>query len=123
VRISSGGGEGATFANVDHAYLVVAEKPLFSLECAATLVNLVRGGSAQLKVMVRRREGFLDPIRLRALNLPDGVTIEAPPATGDLTMILRAAPGARLGRAARVAVLGEGGGQLQEAPKISVLVD
>lgn len=124
VRISSGGGEGATFANVDHAYLTVAEKPLFSLECAATAVNLVRGGTAELKVMIRRRDGFTEPVQLRALNLPAGVTIEAPPAGSGLgTMRLRAAPDARLGRAARVAVTGEGGGQMQEAPKISVLVD
>ncbi len=124
VRISSGGGEGATFTNVDHAYLAVAEKPRFSLECSATAVNLVRGGTAELKVMIRRREGFTEPVQLRALNLPAGVTIEAPPAGADLgTMRLRAAPDAQLGRAARVAVIGEGGGQSQEAPKISVLVD
>ncbi len=123
-RISSGGGEGATFATVDHAFAVVAEKPKFSLECAATSVNLVRGGSVELKVAIRRDAGFDGPVTLRALNLPDGVTSEAEPsASGEGVVRFRAAASASLGRAARVAVMGDGGGQTQEAPKVSILVD
>jgi len=124
VRIASGGGEGATFAQMDHGWLVAAEKPQFSLECAATSVNLVRGGTADLKVMIRRRKDFSEPLRLRAQNLPNGVTIESESASGGTGSIrFRASADATLGRAARVAVIGEAGGQQQEAPKISLLVD
>jgi len=124
VRIASGGGEGAAFARLERAALAVVEKPLFSLEALATSVALVRGGSAEVKLAVRRQAGFSEPLRFRAENLPEGVELKAEPAEGDSAMVrLVASPQAALGRAARVAILGLAGGQQQEAPKISVVVD
>lgn len=123
-RISSGGGEGATFARVDRAALVVAEKPLFSLENAATNLNLVRSGTAELKVMVRRQPGFESAITYESVNLPKGVRMETV-SSGMEGAVLRfhASPDAALGRASRVAIVGAAAGQSQEAPKISLLVD
>ncbi|MBK5291723.1 MAG: hypothetical protein JJE04_08630 [Acidobacteriia bacterium] len=123
-RISSGGGEGATFARVNRAALVVAEKPLFSLEAAATSLNLVRGGTAELKVMVRRQPGFEGVVTYQAANLPEGVRVETVSSGAEIAVLrFHAKPDARIGRASRVAILGAGAGQTQEAPKISLLVD
>lgn len=123
-QVSSGGGEGRAWVRVNRAYLVVAEKPLFSLECAFTNLNLVRGGTAQLKVMIRREPGFASEIQFSAENLPAGVSLEGVEATADLaTLRFRATNDAQLGRAARVSILGRASGQLQEAPRISFLVD
>src|SRR5262249_41523291 len=41
VKISSGGGEGATYATVREATLAVIERPQFSLEAAVTTLDLV----------------------------------------------------------------------------------
>jgi hypothetical protein len=109
---------------VDRSYLVVAEKPLYSLECASTSLNLVRGGTASLKVMVRRQADFTADIHFSAENLPSGVSLDAVEATPDLaTLRFKATADAQLGRAARISILGRASGQLQEAPRISFLVD
>ena len=76
VKISSGGGEGATYATVREATLVVAEKPQFSLEAAVTTLNLVKGGTAEFAVGINRAGNFAAPIRFLFENLPDGVTAE-----------------------------------------------
>jgi hypothetical protein len=127
VRISSGGGEGATFATVEQATLAVVEKPLFSLEAAASNLNVVRGGSAEFNVTIRRAEGFSEPIRFFFDNLPPGISAEAAmagPQADHVTIRLQAAKEARLGRFSRVAVLGRAeGGQVQEAPKIAIVID
>lgn len=123
-QVSSGGGEGRAWVRVDRSYLVVAEKPLFSLECAFTSLNLVRGGTASLKVMVRRESNFTSEIQFSAENLPSGVSLESVEATPDLaTLRFKATADAQLGRAARISILGRAAGQLQEAPRISFLVD
>ncbi len=123
-RISSGGGEGATSARIEGAVLAVVEKPLFSLECASTNLNLAPGQTTELKVMVSREKGFEEKLAFRAENLPAGVTLETMDQGMDLaTLRLRADAGIPPGRAARVAILAAGGGQTQEAPRISVLVD
>lgn len=123
-QITSGGGEGRAWVRVEQAYLSVAEKPLFSLECAFTALNLVRGGLAELKVMIRRQAGFTDGIEFSADNLPAGVTLESYESGKELaTLRFRAAADAETGRAARVSILGRAAGQLQAAPRISFQVD
>lgn len=125
VRIASGGGEGATYGRVQSATLVVAEKPDFSLEAALTNVNLVRGGSVDIPLIIRRREGFTQPIRFSAVNLPSGVTLNAVETKGDsIALKLVASPTALPARAARVAILGTADGErFEQAPKIAVVVD
>jgi hypothetical protein len=125
VRIASGGGEGATFARTDWATLAVAEKPQFGLEATLNNVNLVRGGTAEVSVQITRRAGHAAEIRFSAENLPDGVTLEPVTSSGDsVTLRFRASAEARLGRSPRVAILGTtSDGHVQEAPRISVVVD
>ncbi len=127
VRISSGGGEGATFARVDQATLAVAERPGFALEVEASNVNLTRAGSAEIPVEIQRSPDFHGEIRFRLENLPAGVSAEpvtAAPEAPSVTIRLRAGPGAAAGRFSRVAILGsDGEGRVQEAPRITVLVN
>jgi len=127
VRIASGGGEGATSARVQGATLTVAEKPHFVLEATLNTVNLVRGGMAEAPVEIQRQEGFAEEIRFSMDNLPPGVSLESAAAgleAKTITLRLRAAPDASTGRASRVAILGtSAGGQVQEAPRITVQVD
>jgi hypothetical protein len=126
VRIAGGGGEGAAFARMEDAMLVVAEKPLFSLEAAVTTLSLPRGASAMVPVMIRREEGFTAPIEFRLENLPPGVAMEpvtAAEGQSRAEIRLRASADARLGRAPRVAISGTAGGQTQQAPRIGISVD
>ena len=126
VRVSSGGGEGATFTRIDKALVTISEKPNFSLEAQATNVNVPRGGSALIPVAIRRETGFAAPIAFTAENLPPGVTLEAVSAPADKTLVqlkVTASAQAPLGRAPRVAILGAAAGQTQEAPKITLQVD
>jgi len=126
VQASSGGGEGRHYGRAQGAVLAVAEKPLFSLECASTNVNLVRNAGAEVKVMIRRRPGFTEKLDFRAENLPAGVTLETIDSGADLAVLrFRAAEDVQPGRAARVSILGTApaAGQSHEAPRISLLVD
>ena len=124
VQISSGGGEGRHYGEVNGAMLAVVEQPLFSLECAATAVNLARGGTATLKVGVTRSDGFEGRLTFAAMNLPPGVTMElVDDGPLESTLRFRAAAGVPAVRAARVSISGSGGGQTHAAPKISLLVD
>jgi hypothetical protein len=126
VRISSGGGEGATFHRVESAVLAVAAKPNFSLEASASAVNVPPGGTGKIPVMIRREPGFRSPIQFQVENLPAGVSFEpftAPPDAAQVELTLRAAPDAKPFRAPRVAVLGRVADEWQEAPRIAVLVD
>lgn len=127
VRLSSGGGEGATSARVDRATLVVAEKPLFSLEALLSSVNLVPGSSAELPVDIRREKGFDEPLQFHAENLPDSVTMEPAGPEGDSSTVrlrFRADRSAPVGRWPRVAILAtSASSRTEEAPKISVVVD
>jgi hypothetical protein len=126
VRISSGGGEGATFARVERPLLVVAAKPGFSMEAAAAAVNLPRGGSATIPVMIRREAEFRAPIRFHLENLPEGVTMEpaiAEAAQERIEIKVRAAADAKAGRTPRIAILGIAGNEQQEAPRIALQVD
>ncbi len=126
VRVASGGGEGATFTRAGHAILSVAAKPNFSLEASASAVNIPRGSTAKIPVMIRREPGFDAPIRFRLENLPPGVTLDpltAGPDRANVELTIRAADDAQPFRAPRVAILGLAGEELQEAPRISVLVD
>lgn len=124
VRIGSGGGEGATFAAADHSLVTVAEQPSFSLEAAVTSVNLPRGGSAVIPVMIRREAGFDQPIAFRLENLTAGIGAEPVSSSADSVQIkVTAANGAPRGRVTRVAVLGVAGGEQQEAPRINIQVD
>lgn len=124
VRISSGGGEGATFARATSALLAIAEKPSFSLEAAVTSVNLPKGGTAAIPVMIRREAGFQQPIQFKLENLPPQITLEPASATSDrIELRVRASADIATGRVPRIAILGIAGGEQQEAPKISIQVD
>ena len=124
IQISSGGGEGRHYGQVEGATLAVVERPLFSLECAASSFNLVRDGTATLKVAITRQPGFEDALTFSAANLPQGVTMEpVDSGAAEATLRFRASKDAAIGRAARVSLSGSAGGQTQAAPKISILVD
>jgi len=128
VKIASGGGEGATYATVREATLVVAEKPQFSLEAAVTTLNLVKGGTAEFVVGIKRAAGFTAPIRFSFENLPDGVTAENLTAAGmddSVRIRLRASAETIGGRYSRIAILGqaEPAGQIQEAPRVGITID
>ncbi|MBM3785835.1 MAG: hypothetical protein FJW30_15845 [Acidobacteria bacterium] len=126
VRVSSGGGEGAAYAVVPHLMIAIAEKPLFSLEAAASSVNIPPGGTATIPVMVTRDPALIEPIEFRIENLPDGVTMipaKAGPGVSKMELTLQAAADAPRARAPRIAILGVSGGQQQQAPRISVIVD
>jgi hypothetical protein len=124
VQVNSGGGEGRHYGEVQGAMLGVVERPLFSLECAATALNLVRGGTATLKVSVARRPGFEDKLTFTAQNLPPGVTMDmVEGGTQESMLRFRAGKDIAVGRAARVSISASGGGQTQAAPKIALLVD
>ena len=128
MKISSGGGEGAAYATVREATLVVVEKPLFSLEAAVTTLNLVKGGTAEFVVGIKRAGNFKAPIRFSFENLPDGVTAEnlTAGATDDSAKIrLKASAEVKAGRYSRIAILGQAqpGGQIQEAPKVGITID
>ncbi len=127
VKITSGGGEGNTSITVWQATVAPAEKPLFSLEAEVTSVNLVRGGTAEFGVTVRRAEHFDEPIQLLFENLPEGVTAAetiARPGSGSVKIRLQVPKNARAGRYSRLAILGKAaGGRIEEAPKISFVID
>jgi hypothetical protein len=126
VRVSSGGGEGATFTRVDRAVVVVSEPPHFSLEAQAATINIPRGGSASIPLSVRWADGFNGEVHFRLDNLPPGVTLEPASVRAGVDKVelkIRAAADAPTGRAPRVAILGKAGAELQEAPRITVQVD
>lgn len=126
VRIASGGGEGATFARVDQALLVVAEKPSFSLEAAVTSVSLPQGTTAVIPVMIRREKDFNADIEFRLDNLPPGVSLAkavAKPGEQRIELKVTAAQDAAKGRSGRVAILGQSGKELREAPRVSIQVE
>jgi hypothetical protein len=124
VRISSGGGEGATFGLSRSATMVVTEPAHYSLEAAASAVNLVRGGTAEVKVNIKRADDFAEPIRFSLENLPAGISAdEAVSSKTDVTITLRAAGDAEIGRQ-RVIILGRtNSGESQEAPRVNLVVD
>jgi hypothetical protein len=128
VKISSGGGEGATYATVRETTLAVVEKPQFSLEAAVTTLDLVKGGSAEFVVGIKRAENFTSPIHFSFENLPPGVTAEnlmAAGADSSVKIRLRASAETPAGRYTRVAILGWAGegGQVQEAPKVGITIN
>ena len=126
VKISSGGGEGATYARVLESTLVVVEKPRFSLEAAVTTLDLVKGGMAEFTVGIKRAENFTPPNLFSFENLPLGVTAENLTAGGSDNSIrirLRASADAPAGRYTRVAILGQGEGQIQEAPRVGITIN
>jgi hypothetical protein len=127
VQISSGEGEGRTFATVDQYTLAVIERPKFSLEASAETVHVVRGGAAEFQVSISRAESFAEPIHFFLENLPSGIEAQdttAPAESANVTIRLTAAKDARPGRFSGVAILGRAdGGQVQEAPQITVALD
>jgi len=124
VRISSGGGEGATFGTTRAATLVITEPAHYSLEAAASAVNLVRGGAARVNVNIKRAANFADAIKFSFENLPEGVVAEeASSSTAEAILTLRAAETAPTGRQ-RIIILGRtDSGETQEAPRITLVVD
>lgn len=127
VRIASGGGEGATFASVEHATLSVVEASPFELEVGFSSANLVKGGTVEIPVMIRRTEGFDESIRFSAKNLPKGVHLKAVTAEAadtSVTIELQADHSVATGPYRWVSILGESSsGKVEEAPKITVEID
>src|SRR5579872_3951328 len=126
-RISSGGGEGETFATIEQGAVAVIERVNYSLEAAVETVNLVRGGTAEFQVAVARGEGFKVPLQFFFENLPAGVTAHQQPSDAgapNVTIRLTAEKDARPGRFSRVAVLARSAdGQVQQAPAITIVLD
>jgi hypothetical protein len=127
VKVSSGGGEGQTFATVDQGTLAVIEKPLFSLEAAVDTMHLVRGGTAEFQVAISRDEGFSEPVHFSFEKLPPGVVAQqavAPADRANVTIRLTAEKETAPGRFSHAAILGRSGsGQVQQAPHITIVVD
>lgn len=127
LRIAGGGGEGAANAVLTGAQLTVVEPTSFSLEAALNSVNLVRGGQTELKVNIERAKDFTSPLRFRFEGLPAGVSADdvvAGPDEAVAILRLRATADVSPGRAARVLVIGRTEtGEVQEAPRIGLIVD
>ncbi|HKW98340.1 MAG TPA: hypothetical protein VJN43_11460 [Bryobacteraceae bacterium] len=127
VRISSGGGEGETFATVNQATVAVIEKPAFSLEAQVETVHLVRGGTIELPVTIQRADGFSEKVHFSFENLPSAITAEEKTASGEsqsVKILLTARKDARPGRYTRIAILGRAeSGQIEEAPQITLVLD
>ena len=127
VRISSGGGEGATEARVSDVALAVAEPVRFNLEAQLRTVVLVRGTQARIPVEIRRKPGMVDPIRFDIENLPSGISFDpvcAKPGHDRITMPLSAGDDAIPGSYPGVAVLGTDlSGTTEQAPTITLVVN
>ena len=127
VRISSGGGEGATEVRVDTIALAVAEPVRFNLEAQLRSVEIVRGTQVQIPVEIRRKPGMVDPIRFDVENLPTGVSfdpISAEPDHDRITMTVNARDDAIPGSYPAVAVLGtDPSGTTEQAPTITLVVN
>ena len=127
VRISSGGGEGATEVRVNHIALALAEPVRFNLEAQLRTVEIVRGSRVQIPVEIRRKPGFVDPIRFDVENLPTGISFEpisAGPDDDRITMTVSAGDDAIPGSHPAVAVLGTDlSGTTEQAPTIALVVN
>ena len=127
VRISSGGGEGATELRVNHIALAVAEPVRFNLEAQLRSVEIVRGTQVQIPIEILRKAGFVDPIRFDVENLPTGISfdpISAEPVQDRITMTVRAKDDAIPGSYPAVAVLGTDlSGTTEQAPTITLVVN
>ena len=127
VKIASGGGEGAAFADVTRLTLGVAEKSRFSLEAQLSSANLVRGGRVRIPMEVNRTDGFEEEITFWVENLPAEVTLEPVKASKDETSVtihLCAGASVETRPYRRVVILGRSSsGEVQQAPKISVTID
>lgn len=127
VRISSGGGEGATEARVNDIALAVAEPVRFNLEAQLRTVVIVRGTRAQIPVEIRRKPAMIDPIRFDIENLPAGISfdpVSAEPDRDTITMTVSAGDDAIPGSYPGVAVLGTDlSGTTEQAPTITLVVN
>lgn len=87
--------------NADRMATVVAEPIPYRLEIVPPRAPLVRSGSLPLKVVAHRAEGFKDPIALRMLYNPPGVSssgfVTIPADQSEATIPLTASGGAGLG--------------------------
>jgi len=87
--------------NADRMATVLTEAIPYSLELVAPKAPLVRGGTAHLKVVAKRDEGFKDPISLRLLYNPPGTassgSISIPEGQNEAVIPLTANNGAGLG--------------------------
>jgi hypothetical protein len=63
-------------------------------------VDVPRGGAAQIRVAVTRRDGMKSPVALRALNVPPGITVrpvQVQPDQAEAVLVLSATPRAPVG--------------------------
>jgi len=61
------------YCNVDRLAVGVTKRLPFSIDCVPLKAPLVRNGSAKVKVVIRREEGFKEVIRLQFPYRPPGV--------------------------------------------------
>jgi hypothetical protein len=87
--------------NADRMATVVAEAIPYRLDIVPPRAPLVRNGSLPLKVVAQRAEGFKDPIALRLLYNPPGISasgfVMIPADQSEATIPLTASGGAALG--------------------------
>jgi hypothetical protein len=100
------------FGGDDYAYrLTIREpRPDFRLSVAPRNPNVPRGGTIPITVTAFRIDGYDGPIALSIANLPPGVTATTntiPAGHDSATLLLTAAPGAKLDRPAPLEVIGK----------------
>lgn len=95
-----GGGRALTTAPSDMITLAVGAPYEVAPKTDVKELALTRGQSIKVKVRVERRAGFKQPVTLRALGLPDGVTaadVAVPADKAEAELELKATAQARLG--------------------------
>ena len=87
--------------NTDRMAVAITDEAPFSLEIVAPSVPLVRNGQMELRVVAHRTEGFGDPITVRMLYNPPGVSsrgsVTIPKNSSEITLPLTANRNAALG--------------------------
>ncbi len=87
--------------NTDRMAVAITDEAPFSLEIVAPSVPLVRNGQMELRVIAHRKEGFVDPITVRMLYNPPGVSsrgsVTIPKDGSEVTMPLTANRNAAVG--------------------------
>ena len=111
----------------DRMAAVVTNEAPFHIDIVQPKVPLVRDGSMQLKVVVRRAEGFNEPIALRMLYNPSGVSSSAAiviPKDKNEALIPITANGSAAISQYKIAVLGRakvGDGQVEVSSQLADL--
>lgn len=96
----------------DRLALSVADEAPFSIEIVEPKVPLVRGGTMNLKIVAKRKEGFTAPIAVRMLYNPPDVgsagTVAIPEGQNEVVIPINAGGNAEI-RAWKIVALGDAG--------------